>query len=265
MRDALWSASIQRVYSRDALPALNRTRSAFALPRLRSMYDQFDRAARVLVLTDRAFDFSARALPPNVRYVGTPIDDAGAAGWHSPWPEADRRSLIVVSLSTLQQGQGPLLQRILASLADMPIKALVTLGPALQADQFRAPPNARLVQFVPHSTVLPHAAALITQCGIGGVIKALRHAVPLVCIPLVGDQPDNAARVVARGAGVRLGRDASTAQIRRAVQQVLCQPRFREAALRLAAELGRGDPAETAVSELESAGHRLTVLPRSDL
>ena len=251
-RDALWAASIRHVYTRDAQPALNRARCALGLPSLPCMYDQFDRAARVLVLTDRAFDFEAHALPANVRYVGTPMDDARASAWISPWPEDDRRPLLVVSLSTLAQGQGPVLQRILPALADLPIKALVTLGPALNVDQFRAPPNVIIEQFVPHAAVLPQAAAMITQCGIGGVIKALRIGVPLVCIPLVGDQRDNAARVIAHGAGVRLSKNASSEQIRRATQQVLSEPGFRENARRLASRMGSRDGAETALIELES-------------
>jgi len=62
-----------------------------SMPALRCMYDQFDRAARVLVLTSQAFDLRAEALPPNVRYVGAPADDVGAPPWRSPWSEAESR------------------------------------------------------------------------------------------------------------------------------------------------------------------------------
>src|SRR3954471_20413925 len=62
----------------------------------------------------------------------------------------------------------------------------------------RKPPNARLERYVPHSAVLPMAAAMVTQCGLGTMGKALSHGVPLVCLPLLGDQPENAARVAVR-------------------------------------------------------------------
>jgi UDP:flavonoid glycosyltransferase YjiC (YdhE family) len=136
-----------------------------------------------------------------------------------------------VSLSTLNQGQAETLEDILAALSGLPIRALVTLGPAFDAKQFKAPSNVRLEKFVQHDLVLPHAAVLITQCGIGTLTKALRHGVPVVCLPLVGDQHDNAARVVARNAGVRLAAKASPDQLRSAIDRVMTDERFKQGAL----------------------------------
>lgn len=250
LRDALYHAGIARVYRRDGLPALNRARRGLGLPPLRSPFDQYDRAARVLILASAAFDFPVRHPPPNVRYVGAPFDDVGAA-WDEAWLADDDRALVVASLSTVPQGQAPVLGRVLAALGGMPVRALVTTGPSLDPAQFRATANVRLEQFVPHAAVLPRAAALVTQCGFSTVAAALAHGVPMVCIPLVGDQPDNAARVVARGAGVRLDRDASAEQIRGAIRRVLDEPRYREGARRLAAALATEDGAETAAAEIE--------------
>ncbi len=191
-----------------------------------------------------------RRLPPNVRYVGAPTDDAGAA-WDEGWLAGDDRPLVVASLSTLAQGQAPVLRRVLAALDGMPVRALVTTGPALDPGQFRAPANVRLEAFVPHGAVLPQAAALVTQCGMSTVGKALALGVPMVCIPLIGDQPDNAARVVARGAGIRLGRDASPERIRGTIRRVLDEPRYREGARRLAAVLATEDGAAAGAAEIE--------------
>ena len=251
LRDALSNAATQRIYRRDGLPPHNRARREFGLSPLRSPFDQYDRAARVLILASAAFDFPARRLPPNVRYVGTPFDDTGATGWDDPWPADDPRPLVLVSLSTLPQGQVESMRRILAALDGMPVRALVTLGPALADTAFDAPPNARMESFVPHSAVLPQAAALVTQCGLSTTMKALAHGVPMVCMPLIADQPDNAARVVARGAGIRLDRDASPEQIRGAIRRVVDEPQFREGARRLAASLAMEDGAETAAVEIE--------------
>ena len=133
------------------------------------------------------------------------------------------------------------------------MRALVTLGPALDPSRFAAPANVTLETFVPHRAVLPHAAAIVSQCGLGTVMKALAHGVPLVCIPLVGDQPENAARVQALGAGVRLASDARAARIREAIGRVVADPTFRRAAQRVAAAIAHEDPVRTAVEEIESA------------
>jgi hypothetical protein len=73
------------------------------------------------VLGSRAFDFPSSRLPANVRYVGSPIDDAGvpADKWSASLPATDSTPLILVSLSTLNQGQTGVLQRILDALDGM--------------------------------------------------------------------------------------------------------------------------------------------------
>jgi len=176
----------------------------------------------------------------------------GSPPWSPPWPPDDARPVVLVSLSTLEQGQAAVMQRVIQALAPLAVRGLVTLGPALDPTQFKAPANVRLEAFVPHSAVLPHAQAMVTQCGLGMLMKALAHGVPLVCIPLVGDQPDNAARVVAYGAGIRLERDATPEQIRAAIQRVLTQPGFGESARRIAGKLAKEDGAQTATEEIEA-------------
>jgi UDP:flavonoid glycosyltransferase YjiC (YdhE family) len=255
-RDALGRAVVERLYIRNAGPPLSRARALLGLPPLRSPFEQYDRAVRVLVLTSPAFDYQAHRPPPNVRHVGTPFDDAGVPPWSLPWPPEDTRPLVLVSLSTLDQGQAAVMQRVIQSLAPLPVRGLVTLGPALDPVQFKTSPNVRLEAFVPHSAVLPHATAMVTQCGLGTLMKALAHGVPLVCIPLVGDQPDNAARVVAHGAGIRLDRDSGPEQIRAAIECVLTRPGFRDSARRMAGILAKEDGAQTAADEIESAFRR---------
>lgn len=251
LRIGLIQTAVDRLYVRNALPPVNRARSWLGLPPLRLPFEQYDAAARVLILSSRAFDLPARRLPSNIRYVGAPLDDEGTSPWDLPWPADDPRSLVIVSLSTLDQGQARVLPQILKAVSTLPIRVLVTLGP-LDPAQFSAPSNVRLERFVPHAAVLPRAAALVTQAGLGGVTKALAHSVPLVCIPLVGDQPDNAARVVAHGVGISLARDASPDLIRAAVRRVLDEPRFRERARQMADALAKEDGAQAAAREIEA-------------
>src|SRR5213079_2779040 len=94
-------------------------------------------------------------------------------------------------------------------------------GPAIDRSQMRLPANARAVSFVPHRAVLPQASLVVTHAGWQTVNAALADGVPLVCIPDGRDQPDNAARVVAAGAGVRVRRSAGPATLRRAIERAL--------------------------------------------
>lgn len=105
----------------------------------------------------------------------------------------------------------------------------------------------------PHSEVLRHASAVVTHAGHGTVIKSLAAGVPVVALPLGRDQLDNAARVVARGAGLRLKPSAKPEAIAAAVRRLLHEPRHREGAGRMAERLRAEARRDDAADDLEEA------------
>ena len=251
VRDAIDRALIRQVHRREGLPPLNRARLDLGLKPVRSVFLQYDRAARVLIMTSAAFDFTRSSLPSNVRYTGMPFEEEHGV-WKPPWPTDDGRPLVLVSFSTAPQGQATVLRRTLDALGPLNVRAVVTLGPALMDNEFRAPINVVLVPFVPHALILPHVDVVVSQCGHGTVLKALTYGVPLVCIPLRGDQPDIAARVVHADAGVALSPTASVFELRTAIERVLSDSSFRDAAERMATILRSEDGVQTAVAEIEN-------------
>ena len=81
----------------------------------------------------------------------------------------------------------------------------------------------RSAQSTPNFKVMasPLVHVVISHCGLGAAQEALYFGKPLVCIPLLGDQPDVAARVADAGAGVALDKSRLTAlDIQRAVKDV---------------------------------------------
>lgn len=240
------------------LPAFNDARRAFGLPPLREpreLTDQYHRADLRLIMTSQAFDFPITPPPPNVRYVGPVLDDPDWTGeWQSPWPASDDRPLVVASLSSTFQNQRGALQRIITALGTLPVRGLVTLGPAMAGERFDVPANVVTMATAPHAQLFPHAAAIVTHAGHGTVMRALAHGVPLLCLPMGRDQDDNAARVFARGAGLRLRPSAKPPRIAAAVRRLLDDPGFRAAAQRLAHIIRDDVAAGRAVAELEAVG-----------
>jgi len=104
--------------------------------------------------------------------------------------------------------------------------------------------------------VLPHCSAVITHGGHGTVMKALIAGVPLILVPLGRDQPDNAARVVYAGAGVRLRKNTSADALRAAISRVIADPNYRAAAQRMAARLAAERDDNRAIDELEQVAAR---------
>lgn len=253
LRDAALARVLRGLYGRGS-PMLNAARTQLGLEPLGHPWDQFDVANRVLVLTSEAFDFPARCLPPNVRYVGPQLDDpAWAEPWHSPWPERQEQldPLVVVGFSTTQQNQMPVLQRVIEALGGLRVRGLVTVGPALDATGFQPPPNVVVRATVAHAQVFPQASVVVTHAGHGTVIRALSFGVPLLCVPMGRDQRDDAARVVARGAGLRISPKASADALRRSIRRLLDVPRFRENARKLADAITADVRQRRGVRELE--------------
>ena len=82
-------------------------------------------------------------------------------------------------------------------------------------------------------------------------MRALAADVPMVVLHHGRDQADNAARVVARGAGLSVKRTASPAKIAAAVRRVLDEPSFRAGAAALGAAIRRDAASTALVDELE--------------
>ena len=231
------------------VPDLNRLRTELGLGPIDHFFDQAHRARRHLVLTSAAFDFPAE-LPDHVRYVGAVLDDpAWAATAWTPPPGDD--PLVLVALSSTFQDQAGCLQRIVDALATLPVRGIVTTGPALDPSEIRAPVNVTVVAAAPHSEVLRDAAVIVTHGGHGTVVRALAAGVPLVVLHHGRDQADNAARVVARGAGLAVKRSAPPAKIAAAVRRLIDEPSFRVGAAELGAAIRRDAESGALVRELE--------------
>ncbi len=255
-RDAALVSVVNRIFSR-ALPTLNAVRAGHGLPALASLYDQVLDVERILVLTSPTFDYASPFVPANARYVGPVLDEPAWAGEWTPPHATDQRPLVLVSLSSTFQEQAALLQRIVDALSALPVRAVLTTGPAVDPGVLTAPDNVDVVRSAPHGPILARAAAAITHCGHGTTLKALSAGVPMVCLPMGRDQDDTAARVVHHGAGVRLRPTASADAIRAATLAVLQDGGFRAAAGRLAAAIAAEAAAGSAVCEVEAlAAHR---------
>ncbi|MEZ2348343.1 glycosyltransferase [Terriglobus sp. RCC_193] len=64
-------------------------------------------------------------------------------------------------------------------------------------------PNILTVPYADYRKLFPHAAIIVHQGGIGTTAEALRSGRPQVVVPFNFDQPDNAARIVRLGVGLK--------------------------------------------------------------
>ncbi len=130
-----------------------------------------------------------------------------------------------------------ILAAILASLTPTDVNVVVTLGPqgdpdAAEVDRARVRP----VGFVPLHQLLDGIGLVVSAGGAGTVLGTLSVGLPMVLLPLVADQPRNAARAAAVGAATVVD---SPDEVGGAVQKVLGDPSYRAAAAAVAGQTAR--------------------------
>lgn len=232
------------------LPAFNAARIALGLAPLTRLTEQHKAGRALLLATSRAFDFAPDPVPEGLHYVGPILAEPGwARPFASPFARDDHRPLVLVAFSTTFQNHAGAVQRVMDALGRLPVRGVVTLGGALvRSDLGTIPDNIAVVESAPHGELMREAAVVVTHGGHGTVMKALANACPLLVMPHGRDQADNAARVAARGAGLRLEPGASVDEIRAALARLLDEPAFTVAAV----DLGRKVKAEAEASPLVS-------------
>ncbi|MET9022413.1 nucleotide disphospho-sugar-binding domain-containing protein [Actinopolymorpha sp. NPDC004070] len=148
---------------------------------------------------------------------------------------------------------GDLFSRVLAGLGQLPVTTVATVGVHVDpAELGPQPPNVRVRQYVPQGELLPTCDLVVSHGGSGTVIGALAHGVPCLLIPLGADQPHNAARCAALGAGEVFDPLSLTPEtMRSAASAMLSDPRYRQAAEAVRREVADLPGPESAVPLLE--------------
>lgn len=234
------------------LPMINETRRGLGLPATESPGALMDPMNVVLVACPQEFDVPMLSLPRNVRYVGAILEDAPSPGSELLWQREDGRPRVLVTLGTTCQHQEDALRRVAEAVAVLPVQAVITVGPTVDPGVIEPAPNVAVHRYLSHTALLPDCALVVTHAGLGTVMAALAHGVPLLCLPVGRDQHDNAARVAACGAGMVLSADAEVEEIGHAIQELLTKRDYQVAADRMAAIMARQNGRRTAIKELEA-------------
>ncbi|KAM4745936.1 UDP-glucuronosyltransferase 2A2-like [Anableps anableps] len=189
-----------------------------------------------LIRTFWDFDFP-RPLLPNFKFVG---------GIHcrpaKPLPEDMERfvqssgdaGIVVFSLGSMVKNLTTEKTNIIASaLAQLPQKVLWRYSGEKPKSLGS---NTKIYDWIPQNDLLGHpkTKAFITHGGTNGIYEAIYHGVPIVGIPMFGDQPDNMVHMEAKGATVTVKLNKMTAEtLKDAVLTVINDINYKENMMRL--------------------------------
>ncbi|MCW3003790.1 MAG: hypothetical protein JWQ20_3088 [Conexibacter sp.] len=233
----------------------NAHRAELGLPAIERLGDIHDACDCAIVALPKEFEPDVPDAA-NVLRIGPVLDAPPLSREIDEIDEVDVRDgstpLVLVSLSTSEQGQADLLQRCVDAVAQLPVRAIVTTGVSIDPASVNAGANTRVARYVPHAEILPSASLVITHAGLGTTMAALGRGVPLLCTPMGRDQFFNAEQVQALGAGRMLMPDSSSDAIAQAATEILGDDRFEAGAKQMAVAIGGYGGAGAAAAALES-------------
>ena len=197
-------------------------------------------------LIDETFRFIGPAINPETRRDDFPFDALRPG------------KLVYISLGTVHAGQLEFYRKCFDLFADHPAQFVLSAGTNVDLRQLEPIPSNFIVRgSVPQLAILERADVFVTHAGINSIHESMYYGVPVVAIPQQFEQLMNAVVVVKQGAGVVIRKQLTRGRVpleelRPAVDAVLTQPRFRQAAERVQAILRATGGYRQAADELQA-------------
>lgn len=190
---------------------------------------QNDEETHTIVYTSPEFQPCAETFSDKYAFVGPSIRPAAGK------VEKTRDKLVYISMGTVNNDMLPFYRNCVEALKDSDYQVILSVGTQIDREALGPLPSHISVHaHVDQMAVLAQTNVFLSHCGMNSVNESLYHSVPLVTFPQTAEQGGVAARVEQKGAGLRLQK-TSPAAIRAAIDQVLIDPGYGEAAARIAA------------------------------
>lgn len=219
-----------------------------------------------LVLFSRALAEPQPDWPPNAVQVGFPFHDRGDEGQGMPlalevFLRQGEPPLVFTLGSSAVFAAGDFYRAAAAAANAMNRRAVLLVGegglnevPGVPQIA-HAPMGSRVVAvpYAPHSELMPRAAAIIHQGGVGTTGQAMRAGKPMLIVPWSHDQPDNADRCRQLGIARTLPRkEVSAAAFQRELGALLADTAMAQRARDVAARMKQEPGAAGAADAIEA-------------
>lgn len=196
-----------------------------------------------LILVNSAFGLEyPRPLPPLVHMTGPIIDETVEFELSDELRKFmdDSNGIVFVNMGTLAECSKSIETSMIRAFGKFERKLSFLWKFKGNSIPKNIPPNVLITHWVDSQLKVlkhPKVVLFISHCGINSAQEALYCQVPILCIPMFGDQLDMAFRVFDAGAGLVLKKELVTESTLRKCIQELGHPRFKKNAIRLKAVL----------------------------
>lgn len=211
-----------------------------------------------LQLSIRDLEYPRSDLREGLKFVGrVPTGLLGDSGL-PPWWRLivdNKKPLVVVSQGTLSNEPEDLTIPAIEGLRDLDVLVVATLVRKDHIENYEPPSNVKIAQWIPFEKLLPYTDVVINNGGYGTINLALSLGVPLVLAGLSEDKKEANARTAWTGAAIDLASNRPTpAAVRKAVQEILKEPRYKARALELQAEYRKCDSLGDIAATIDKMG-----------
>jgi len=217
-----------------------------------SLYDIMNHPGDItIVYTSKEYQPRSDVFDESYKFVGPSIATRKEVGSFSMENLKDKK-LIFISMGTVFNEQPELYEKCFEAFKDVEATVILVVGKKINISQFENfPNNFKLFNYVPQLEVLQYADVFVTHGGMNSSSEALYYGVPLVVIPVTGDQPLVAKRVNEVGAGIRLDRKELTSEsLREAVEKVMYDVTFKGNSRKVGESLRNAGGYNRAVDEI---------------
>jgi MGT family glycosyltransferase len=213
----------------------------------------------MLFSTDK-LEYPRKTFIPSVFYVGPSIlepDESQLPNF--PWEKLDPiRPLVYIATGTLfpevyQKFYRHAIKALNEDNFPIPIQVVMAIGRDRKVEDLGAiPPNFIVVNYAPQVKLIQRASVVVSHGGVNSVNETLSYGKPMLVAYLGRDLIEMAQRVAFNGAGLRLNaKRATPRKIKKAIYELLKQPRYARAAEGIQHSFNRCKGAETAASLIE--------------
>lgn len=160
--------------------------------------------------------------------------------------------LVYVSLGTFFSHRPDFIRRIVDAATGQPYRLLVSTPLAGKRGFTVLPDNVLLCKRVAQTSLLPRCALFVTHGGNNSVQEAMQAGIPMLVVPIAGEQIYNAERVKWLGVGERANIDETDShQLSSLIREMLTKPDYRQAAEAIVKKLVRYDGPQIAAQLIQ--------------
>lgn len=131
-----------------------------------------------------------------------PVQERRKSNIVIPYDEM-KHPIVYISLGSIISNRG-FYKECIRAFGGKPFSVILNTGRIAPDSLGEIPDNIYAYSFVPQIEVLEHADVFLTHCGMNSVNEALCAGVPMVAMPFLNDQLENARQIVDLGLGKRV-------------------------------------------------------------